>query len=49
MTREEWMRTLSKASLNVSEEIVDLLKHNISPPQEKLIAQEIINQIYMAL
>jgi hypothetical protein len=49
MTREEWMFTLSRASRNVSEEIVDCVKHNISPPQEKLIAQEIINQIIKAL
>lgn len=49
MTREEWKFTLSKASLNISKEIVDLLKHNISPSQETLIAQEIINQIFKAL
>ncbi len=49
MTREEWMLTLGRASRQISEEIVDCVKHNISPPQEKLIAQEIINQILKAL
>lgn len=49
MTREEWKLTLGKASRQITEEMVDYVRHNISPPKEKLIAQEIINQIYNAL
>lgn len=49
MTREEWKLTLGKASRQITEEIVYYVKHNYSPPKEKLIAQEIINQIYDAL
>ena len=49
MTREEWKLTLGKASRQITEEIVFCVKNNISPSKEKLIAQEIINQILNAL
>lgn len=49
MTREEWVFTLSRASQNITKEMIDCLKHRIPVPQEKQIAQEIINQICKAL
>ena len=45
MTREEWLLVLCRASQNIVKEIIDCSNHHIPVPQEKLIAQEIINQI----
>lgn len=49
MTNEEWKYTLSKAYSNISKEIVVYLKSGQTPPQSKLIAEEIIHQIFKAL
>lgn len=49
MTREEWKIVFSKASVNMTQEICDGIGHNVLPSQEKLITQEIINQIFKAL
>ena len=49
MTREEWKIVFSDASANMTQEICDGIVHNVLPSQEKLIAQEIINQIFKAL
>ena len=51
MKREEWKLVFSKASENITKEICDGLCNTtpVFPPQEKLIAQEIIHQIFKAL
>ena len=49
MSRDEWKYILSKASANITSEICANVSHNITPPKEKLIVQELINQIYRAL
>ena len=49
MSRDEWKLVFSKASINMSEDIVEGINHNVMPSQEKLIAQEIINQIFKVL
>ena len=49
MTREEWKMVFSRASINISQEIIDCYKCPSASLQEKLIAQEIINQIFRAL
>lgn len=49
MSRDEWKIVLSKASINITDEICDNINHNITPSKEKLIVQELINQIYKAL
>lgn len=49
MTQEEWKLVFSKASANMTQEICNGIAHNILPSQEKLIAQEIINQIFKVL
>ena len=49
MSRDEWKIILSKASSNITKEICTNVSHNIIPPKEKLIVQELINQICEAL
>ena len=49
MSRDEWKNVLSKASVNITGEICANVSHNITPSKEKLIVQELINQIYRAL
>jgi hypothetical protein len=49
MSRDEWKIILSKASANINAEICANVSHNIIPPKEKLIVQELINQICEAL
>ena len=49
MSRDEWIIVLSKAYINITEEICDNVSHNTTPSKEKLIVQELINQIYRAL
>ena len=49
MSRDEWKNVLSNASINITEEICANISHNIFPSKEKLIVQELINQIYKAL
>ena len=49
MSRDEWKIILSKASINMAGEICDNVSHNTTPSKEKLIVQELINQIYRAL
>lgn len=49
MSRDEWKIVLSNASINITEEISTNISHNIFPSKEKLIVQELINQIYKAL
>ena len=49
MGRDEWRIVFSKASVNITGEICADISHNITPSKEKLIVQELINQIYKAL
>jgi len=49
MNRDEWKLVFSKASSNMSEDIIEGIKHNIMPSQETLIAQKIINEIFKAI
>ena len=49
MSRDEWKIILSNASINITDEICANISHNITPSKEKLIVQELINQIYRAL
>lgn len=49
MTREEWKVAFSRASTNISQEIIDSIKYGSAPSQEKLIVQEFINQIFKVL
>ena len=49
MGRDEWRIVFSKAFVNITGEICADISHNITPSKEKLIVQELINQIYKAL
>ena len=46
MTREEWKMVFSRASANISQDIINC---DFIPTQQQLIAKEIINQIFRAL
>jgi hypothetical protein len=49
MSKDEWRIVLSKAYINITDEICDSISHNITPSKEKLIVQELIHQIHKAL
>ena len=40
MNRDEWKLVFSKESSNMSEDIIEGIKHNVMPSQETLIAQK---------
>ena len=48
LTKEQAIKFYEN-KFNMAGEIYDNVSHNITPSKEKLIVQEIINQIYRAL